>query len=211
MPLQPVFGLPVNVGPLRTRYKAGIVAAAPLSYWPMDETSGTTLVDIMRGMNAALTGGYTLGVTGPGGALPKGISFTGGSGTVTGAVQPSLNAAAWEVWFKGTADGHPINCRNPIAGQMFSMFVGQTLNGFGVTLCPVFGIDSAGIALGAQTTSVIADGRWHQVVGSWSDPTNANFINTQITIYIDGRIVTGEDDISAREMGRRIVQLLSAK
>jgi putative intracellular protease/amidase len=28
-------------------------------------------------------------------------------------------------------------------------------------------------------------------------------------VLVDGRIVTGEDDISAREMGRRIVQLLS--
>ena len=30
-------------------------------------------------------------------------------------------------------------------------------------------------------------------------------------VLVDGKIVTGEDDISAREMGRRIVQLLSAK
>lgn len=189
MPTQPVYGLPMNVGPLRTRYKAAIVAAAPLSYWPMDETSGTSLVDIVRGMNAALTGGYTLGVTGPGGALPKGVSFTGGSGTVTGAVQPSLNAATWEVWFKGAADGVPINCRTPSSAFMFTMFVG-TVNGSGTTLCPFAGVLADGTGLGAKTIVPIADGRWHQVVCSWSDPTNANFANTQVTIYIDGRIVT---------------------
>lgn len=30
-------------------------------------------------------------------------------------------------------------------------------------------------------------------------------------VAIDGLIITGEDDISAREMGRRIVQVLAQK
>lgn len=56
--------------------------------------------------------------------------------------------------------------------------------------------------------------RWHpEVNGAIMSPAGA--IGRRDTaaddVLVDGRIVTGEDDISSREMGRRLVQLLSQR
>lgn len=57
---------------------AAILAASPLGYWKLDETTGTTISDSSgNGRNGTISGTYTLaGQAGPGSAV--GISFGGG-------------------------------------------------------------------------------------------------------------------------------------
>jgi putative intracellular protease/amidase len=54
--------------------------------------------------------------------------------------------------------------------------------------------------------------RWHpEQNGARLSPAGSvgNPATAADDVLVDGRIVTGEDDVSAREMGRRIVQLLA--
>ncbi|MGL5095928.1 MAG: DJ-1/PfpI family protein, partial [Planctomycetia bacterium] len=56
--------------------------------------------------------------------------------------------------------------------------------------------------------------RWHpERNGAVLSPAGAIGLEgtAEDDVLVDGRIVTGEDDISAREMGRRLVELLSVK
>lgn len=70
-----------------------------------------------------------------------------------------------------------------------------------------------------QAASGIYNGRQAQPSCRWHPEANGAILSpagsigrpgtAEDDVLVDGRIVTGEDDISAREMGRRIVQLLS--
>lgn len=52
--------LSVDVVSLAETYRDRVIAAAPIRYWPLDETSGNTATDLMGNDNAAHTGAGTL-------------------------------------------------------------------------------------------------------------------------------------------------------
>ncbi len=189
-----VYGLPPAPAAAKTKYRK-IVLATPniLSCWPFDETSGTTSVDIVRGLNGTLSGSYTLGVTGPSGGIPRGISFTGGISTVSAIVQPSVSTYSWELFFQTSAspgnnlpiiDGRNADVGSP---KSLSFFLGQ-LNSSGLAGAPLLGLDAAGTALGSRTNTAFNDGKWHHVILAWAGTAGVAFANTQVTIYVDGRL-----------------------
>jgi len=44
-----------------------VIADSPVSFWRFNETSGSTAVDAMGNHDGAMSGGVTMGATGPGG------------------------------------------------------------------------------------------------------------------------------------------------
>lgn len=53
--------------PVLSAYEAAVLADNPVGYWPLDETSGTTIADLSgNGRNGSIVGSYTLNQAGPG-------------------------------------------------------------------------------------------------------------------------------------------------
>ena len=90
-----------------TGYQALVLASAPISYWPLNETSGTTAVDMASGLNNITYGGtYTLGdvsLRNDGNTSVLFTSATTAAGGNTGvAYNNSLNPSQFtvEFWYK---------------------------------------------------------------------------------------------------------------
>ena len=60
----------------RRGYAAKVLSLGPIAYWPMEETSGTTMVASI-GANGTYVNGPTLAVAGPSAKIPKAVSFDG--------------------------------------------------------------------------------------------------------------------------------------
>jgi hypothetical protein len=81
-------------------YDALIAASGPVSFWPLNEASGTTAIDYWSGYDATYTGGYTLAdasnpVTGT-----ESVQFDGATGYALTPYYPALNPALFsaEAW-----------------------------------------------------------------------------------------------------------------
>ncbi len=86
-------------------YQQKVLASGPVSYWPLNETSGTTAFDLATGLNNITYGGtYTLGDTGLRTDGNPSVLFTTATGAAyTGvAINPSLNPLQFtaECWVK---------------------------------------------------------------------------------------------------------------
>jgi hypothetical protein len=166
-------------------YRAWILAANPVAYWPLNETSGTVATDMVRGSNGVHGGTYILGSTGAAGvgfeAPHRAISYNGSSGytqipRVIGSTNFSI--ACWVL--TTTTGGSP----NWYSGKgLVDGEVGGAVNDFGVTLVGTkvgFGIGNPDTTL--PSVRVINNGVWHQVVVTRDSGNGA------MRIYIDGTL-----------------------
>lgn len=82
------------------------VPPADAGHWKLDENTGTTAVDTVRGQNATLKGGATWigGRTGPGGWFDGTTGYAETAGKVLDT-DKSFSASAW-VYLTGTTTGH---------------------------------------------------------------------------------------------------------
>ncbi len=166
-------------------YRAWTLAANPVAYWPLNETSGTVANDIVRGSNGVHGGSFILGITGASGVgfeTPhRAVRYDGSSGyTQIPRVIGSTNFSI-AFWVLTTATGGSPNWysgKGLVDGE-----VGGAVNDFGVTLVGSkvgFGIGNPDTTL--PSVRVINNGAWHQVVVTRDSGNGA------MRIYIDGTL-----------------------
>ncbi len=169
------------------------IAAAPnlVSWWKLDETSGTTAADSKGSNPGTYTGGYTLNQTGMGNA-GVGVLLNGSTGYITVPTSASLEitgAFSIEALVKMT-NASRSNQYTQIAGKDHSAFSSPYQN---YALQAEFGGGQwLGAAIGqagpTQTTvhanAVPVAGTWYQVVLTW-DPAPAH---NNLNIYVNGAL-----------------------
>jgi len=144
---------------------------APLAYYPLDETSGTTATDASgNSNNAAYSGGYTLGQAGALAGSGGGTAVTFSGGTVSGSI-PNLNTSPGgyttvELWVNW--DG--TNAVMPFGFNGYDLFFYNGFFGFNTGCSNVYG-----------TTAPSANS-WHYVVAEFYNGNPANGAE----LWIDG-------------------------
>jgi len=159
----------------------------PVAYWPLDEDSGSTTADVV-GSNDGSIQGATIGI---GGTLDTSTyDFDGSDDYVSGATDIAAlqGTASMSFWVNTTQRGEDTVYQAPgVTGvesngdqdDVFWGWIDQDGH-IGVT---------SGNDLGAQSTSVVADGEWHHVVLTRAAGTG------DVQVYVDGTL---EDSVSAR-------------
>ncbi|MBY8885843.1 DUF3990 domain-containing protein [Streptomyces sp. PTM05] len=170
-------------------YYNQVLDRAPSSYWPLNETSGTTARSAVLAQEGADDGTYSNVTLGQPGPLAGGTATAAGFNGSSSSVQlPDLelgtsSSQSISLWFKtstasagvlfGSSD-MPIQASATKGDFTPSLYVGSDgkLNGlfwYGTTTTPI------------TTSSSVADGKWHHVVltGSW----------TSQVMFLDGKQV----------------------
>ena len=149
-----------------TGYRDLVVSASPMSYWPLDERSGSTASDLTKSNNGTYVGGVKLGVRGP---LPgtTAAAFNGKNARVKlGRVG---NVHTVELWLKTRTQADAVAFSNRNALHEF-----VALGAFG-GLAHVH--DSYPII-----TSAVADGNWHYLVYTYDTASSTG------RVYVDGKL-----------------------
>lgn len=166
-------------------YRAWTLAANPVAYWPLNETSGNIATDVVGGSNGVHSGGMILGFSGaPGvgfGSPHRAVRYDGGTGhTLIPRLIGSTNFSI-AFWIQTTATGGTpqwYNGRGIVDGE-----VGGATGDFGVSLVGNkigFGVGSPDTTL--QSVRAINSGAWRQVV------VTRDSGNGMMRIYIDGTL-----------------------
>jgi trimeric autotransporter adhesin len=115
-------------------YRDAVTANSPVSYWRLDETSGTTAADSQGGRNGTYTNGVTLGQSG---ALPdsvnnKAASFDGVDDRVVIPYAAALNPSqfTFEAWANPTSGAG----YRTIAAEVYE--IGGVYRGIGLYVSP---------------------------------------------------------------------------
>jgi Concanavalin A-like lectin/glucanases superfamily/PEP-CTERM motif len=167
----------------------GPARAGLVSEWLFDETSGTTAVDNVGGINGTLSGGATFDPgAGPGGGIYSGaVSLNAATDSYVnmGNVYPftsgDFSVVAWVKLAPGDTNFYP-----NIAGKQ----EGGLVSGYGLFAnAPYLGSSELGKAgfyasdqspnNYAYSTTSINDGSWHQLVGVYT-------AGGALQIYVDG-------------------------
>ncbi|MBN2783666.1 MAG: hypothetical protein JXR25_02470 [Pontiellaceae bacterium] len=159
--------------------------AAPVAYWPMNESSGSVAHDLIDGNDGAHSGGYTFstgGVVGDGFDVPhRAITYNGSSGSTT--IPRVIGATDFSIvfWVKTSSYGGTPNWYN--GKGLVDGEVGGVQNDFGVSLVGArvgFGIGNPDTTL--TSVKSINNNVWHQVVVTRNAGSGA------MRIYIDGAL-----------------------
>ncbi len=163
--------------------------------FPGDGISQTSWFDlsssILDGTLNAFTGTGTSGWTGSGTASsPYALTFNGSSNYVsTGYTQTSATGYTIEVWVNTTDAGTErtfVNDRGSAgSGSSLTLGIGTTGGGHGGAGLVGWEVDSNSLDIGVSSTTAVNDGKWHQVVGTWSASSGTAVAASQFTIYID--------------------------
>ncbi len=167
---------------LASSYVASVMADAPVAYYRLDETSGTTAKDSSGTNEAHYQGGVTLGVAGVLGD-DSAASFDGTTGWVSGGASPAFPAKAsytLEAWMK------PSKVDVVFRGVVSNESAGAVNKG-GYTMWTESS-DGGTNSVGAErweagksnlvVTSPIAVGSWTHLV--------ATFDGSKISIFVNG-------------------------
>lgn len=168
--------------------RAVTLSKAPVGYWRLGETSGTTATDSsVSGFNGTINGSPTLGVAAlPGDPGSGGMTFGGSPQDVVVTYRAALNPATFSIgcWIMRTTipagNGAAIECRPANSGPTASGFVlGVDTSGRGLLLT-----DAAN-----QTQSVlngaanVSNSQWHHLAATY-DGSNGR-------LYVDGALAAG--------------------
>lgn len=100
-----------------TAYDDAVLADSPVFYWPMNETSGTTIADASgNSRTGTISGDYTLNQLGPSSAIPASVDFGYSSAKIVGLVgtvfaPSSLTVECW-VKFDTVNAEHTLHFKN---------------------------------------------------------------------------------------------------
>lgn len=155
-------------------YAAEVLADSPVSYWKLDETSGTTAADATGGNNGTYTGGYTLNQPGIPSAGRPAVLFNGSSGYISLGAPAALNiTAAWTleacVYLTSTPNGCGVITESYTGGSNPILYaLGFGLSAIGANL-------EGGFYTGSDWRTAIggtlALNAWHHIACTWDGTT----------------------------------------
>lgn len=162
----------------------------PVGYWPFSTANGSVAVDLMAeargvGNNGTLTAGVTPDATGPiSRERSRSLTFNGSSGSInmgSGSALAVSGTLTLEVWLNTSGNAE-------LDGRvMLRRDSGSPNLGYDITVITASGAvefytsGSAGHHF-AQSLGSVKDGRWHHVVVTHADATQAK------QFYIDGTL-----------------------
>ncbi len=150
-------------------YDSVVLADSPVSYWKLNDPTGTTAADTGDSNPGTYTGGFTLGGAAPQPRMSGSTAFNGTTGrvAVTDVVALRLTAPlSAECWFKTSSGSNQVLVAKYVGGNgyglaiisnILAMYTGDTFHGLG---------------------RVVNDGFWHHGVATLS--------GTTVTIHVDG-------------------------
>jgi hypothetical protein len=167
-----------------SNYRAAVLADHPVSYWRLDDTTGTVAHDQQGVNDAMITGSVTLGQPGP---MAGDSSMEISDAYITPGTPESLNPTGEftiELWAR-YSDTDANTCKAYPFGELCglygrggygpSVYVEGTTGGVGS-----FVYTSTG-SVSVSTPSSLADGTWHYIVITRSPTT--------LSEYIDGTLI----------------------
>jgi PKD repeat protein len=195
-----VSGTP-DTGTALTEYQKVVLSDGPKTYWPLNETSGTSLADWAGSNNVNRNSQVTLGVPGAIASEPgtTAVRLTGASNTstmVNTVSQPSMDWFSTELWFKTTTTrgGQLIGLDSSSSGGGSSNDRHLYMNNAGQLYFVVRPSSSYKYVNSAASYN---DGKWHHVVATLSGPGQA--------LYVDGAQVTfNEQTKTGLQFGTRM-------
>jgi PKD repeat protein len=153
-----------------------------LSYWKLDESSGSTFADFVGGNHASCTGGSCPGFTE--GRVNGALVFDGVDDGLDVAHDPTLNwgngdSFSIEAWVKTSQNcsGNKVFVGKHSGAANWWLGCGGSSNNAMLYLR-----DSTGISVQLQGTSTINDGKWHHLVAIRDSSVNKNLL------YVDGNL-----------------------
>jgi Concanavalin A-like lectin/glucanases superfamily len=175
------FSVGPSASPASADYAATVLADHPVSYWRLNDSSGTTAVDQV-GLNPGQITGATLGEPGP--FAGSGSMRFEGNGDVNLGTDPSLrppNNWTVEAWFKASASD-TANCVNTYHGSGCALYKVHAY-GLHLVLDPqghVYGVFDSTSAQGysVESPGTYGDDSWHHIVLVRE--------TAQLRLYIDG-------------------------
>ncbi|MDB6112688.1 MAG: LamG domain protein jellyroll fold domain protein, partial [Pedosphaera sp.] len=166
-------------------YKGWVFAWNPVAYWPLNETAGNIAIDLVRGSNGVLAGGFSRNFNGPVGAgfgTPhRATHFDGATGYTQLPLLIGSTNFTIVFWVQTTATGGTPNWYNG-KGLVDGEVVGA-VNDFGIALVGAkvgFGIGNPDTTL--TSVKSINNNVWHQVAATWDAGNGA------MKLFIDGAL-----------------------
>lgn len=171
-------------------YTDAVAADSPLSYWPLDEGSGTTAYDHAGANDLALSTGAARGSDG----IIDESSAIGFSGTSTGfgttqSASAPPTSFTLEAWIKTSTNrgGKIIGFGNATTGNSSSYDRHVYMDNSGRIW---FGVHPGAVRT-VNTTQSFNDGQWHHVTAS----LGANGMR----LHVDGMLVGSRDDVTSAQ------------
>ena len=164
-------------------YDSTILAEPSLvSYWKLNETSGSAAADSANGNPGTYLGGYTLAGAPPGSLLGGSTLFNGSTGNVQVPTAANLHptaALSIEAWVKLTGtDGNHHSILEAGYTSQTPPYVDYIL-GINNSNQFKFGLTTAGAELETYSSSLTA-GVWYYVVGTYDGANLKLYINTSL-------------------------------
>ncbi|NTW41636.1 MAG: PKD domain-containing protein, partial [Cellulomonadaceae bacterium] len=175
--------VPVTVASSGTpsAYVAAVRADEPVSLWRLDETSGTTVADLVGTDPGAAGTGVTRGAAG---AVGDGDTASTFSGTSAGLVHSTVpanapDAVSVEAWVRTTTTrgGKVVGYGSAPTGTSNGADRHLYLDNTGRVF---FGMHSSGLTT-INSTGTYRDGQWHHLVGTYGSGV--------MNLYVDGQRV----------------------
>jgi large repetitive protein len=167
-------------------YSTSVTQAGATSYWPFDESSGTSALDHI-GFNDLTESGVTQGATGPISGVTA-TTFNGSNGfATTQTAIPGPNTFTVSAWFRttSTSGGKILGFGNSNTGTSSSYDRHIYMDNSGRIY---FGVYPGGVAT-LNTGPGYNDGNWHQVTAS----LGANGMR----LYLDGKPAGSRTDVTS--------------
>jgi hypothetical protein len=157
------------------RYADAILADGPVSWWRLDEASGTTAADQIGANPGTYTGGFTLGQPGAlaqSGDADASVLLNGTTGYVSVPFSSALNTSVftWEAWVKfGTVSGQQAII-STTSEPSVNVFDGITwnLDGSGNYAANINTGGPSGTFLYLGVTGGFVVGNWYHLAFTWN-------------------------------------------
>ncbi|MET0694428.1 MAG: PKD domain-containing protein, partial [Propionibacteriaceae bacterium] len=175
-------------------YDKAVLADGPSAYWPMGESSGTTVTDYAGSDNATKGATVTQGVTG---AIPSDVGtayrFPGTVNTSTvgsTALRTGPMIFSAEAWFKTTSTrgGKIIGFGKSASGNSANSDRHIYMSNAGKIY---FGVNPGAIKT-VNSTASYNNGQWHHVVGTLG--------TGGMSLYVDGQLVGSRTDAATAQV-----------
>ena len=169
---------------LTNHYRSSVLDAAPLAYWRLNDSTGSTAGDAILSNGTTLEGTQANTILGAPGVLTNSPrTSTTFNGTSSLIVLPSrlynnFNALAVELWFHTGAPGVMLSTQNTAIGTAATNFAPMLYIGADGKLRGEF---FSGAATPVTTTNSVTDNAWHHVALS----TDGNVQS----LYLDGTLI----------------------